>query len=70
MEMTGFGIGGAAGILAGKGSILALTSIGLAATPLGWVVVIGVGIGAGFAAGHIMNKGGKGLTSWLWDKMK
>src|SRR5690606_20482848 len=49
IEATGFGVGGAAGIIAGNGVIAGLTFIGLGATPVGWVILIGVGIAAGAA---------------------
>src|SRR5690625_143675 len=52
LEATGFGFGGATGLLAGKATVGALTMIGLGATPVGWIVLIGAGVTAGFYAGN------------------
>ena len=71
MEMTGFGFGGISGLLVGKGAVGAatyLTTIGLISGPVGWAVIIGVGIAAGFGAAYYGDKFGKGFASMLWDR--
>lgn len=68
MELTGFGVGGAAGMLAGKATVGALTTIGLAAGPVGWLVVLGVGVVAGFGAAYALDRGGKSLVARIWDR--
>lgn len=67
-EATGFGIGGASGMLAGQATVGALTMIGLGVTPLGWVVVIGAGIAVGFSTGSKMDSFGKWLADLLWNR--
>lgn len=52
MQTTGFGLGGAAGLLAGQSTVAAMTSIGLIAGPIGWVAVIGIGTVAGLGIAH------------------
>ena len=39
MEVTGFGFAGAAGIATSHAAVVTLTGIGLAVTPLGWVIL-------------------------------
>lgn len=68
METTGFGLGGAFGAIAGNAVVTGLISLGLAATPAGWVVVIGLGIAAGFGAGSVMGDFGKSFANWVWDR--
>jgi len=71
VEMTGFGAGGAAGMVAGKatvsGAALGAAALGLAVTPVGWCVIIGVGIAAGFGAGYFADSKGKSLANALWN---
>jgi|GEM_PF-1685445 len=68
LQTTGFGAGGASGILAGKATVGALTMIGLGATPVGWVVMIGAGVAAGFYAGSRGDSWGRQFASWLFDR--
>ena len=54
VQTTGFGLGGAAGIAAGKATAGVLTAIGLGLTPVGWVILIGAAVTVGyFAAKHV-----------------
>lgn len=66
IQATGFGAGGTAGLVAGKGIVLGLTAIGLGLTPVGWVVVIGAGIAGGFSAGYFFDYLGRTLASNIW----
>ena len=68
IQATGFGFGGAAGLFTGKAVIAGLTTIGLGLTPVGWVVMIGIGVAAGFGAAYALDSGGKSLATWIWDK--
>lgn len=68
LETTGFGVGGAGGIIAGKATVGALTAIGLGATPVGWVVMIGAAITTGVVAGGIGNTVGKWFSSLVYDR--
>ena len=68
LETTGFGVGGAAGLLAGQGVIAGITALGLAVTPVGWVVMIGVAAAAGFGAGYVMDQVGKDTAAWVYDR--
>lgn len=67
-EATGFGIGGASGMAAGQATVGALTMIGLGATPLGWVVVIGAGVAVGYTAATKMDGFGKWLADLIWNR--
>jgi hypothetical protein len=70
MEITGFGLGAAAGAFTGAAIISSSVGIALMATPVGWVFVIGTGI----AAGYFMAKGfdtiGKGVAGYAYDASK
>lgn len=68
LETTGFGVGGAGGIVVGKATVGALTAIGLGATPVGWVVIIGSGVAAGFFAGSQGNRIGKWFAALVFDR--
>ncbi len=68
LEATGFGLGGASGILAGKATVGALTMIGLGATPVGWVVMIGAGVAVGYSAATKMDGLGKWFADLLWNR--
>jgi hypothetical protein len=52
VEATGFGLGAAAGIIAGTATVQAATGLGIAllATPTGWVIIIGASIAVGIIA--------------------
>jgi hypothetical protein len=68
METTGFGLGGAAGLVVGNTVVSGLTALGLAVTPVGWVVMIGLAAAAGFGAGYVMDGVGKDTASWIYDR--
>lgn len=68
IQTTGFGMGGAAGLYAGSKVIAGLTTIGLGLTPIGWVVMIGVGVAVGIGAAYAFDTGGKNLAAKLWDR--
>lgn len=68
LETTGFGTGGFAGLVAGKAVISGMTVLGLAATPVGWVVMIGVAAAAGFGAGYIGDRLGKSGADFIYDR--
>jgi hypothetical protein len=65
-ETAGFGLGGAAGIAIGE---LAVTtaSMFLASTPVGWIVIIGVGLTAGYLASKAGDAGGQFLAEFAYD---
>jgi len=67
IEATGFGLGTAAGIATGTKVITAGMGIALALGPVGWVILIGVGIGAGYVAGKTVDNIGKWGASRLHD---
>ena len=60
---TGFLAGGVAANMA----IGALT-VALGATPVGWVIAIGVGLTVGFSVGSAADRVGKSASGWLYDK--
>ncbi|BFM05527.1 hypothetical protein [Halioxenophilus aromaticivorans] len=74
-QMVGFGLGGAAGIYAGKaviagGTWLAAASSLTLAGPLGWTVlgvIIGVGLLTGFTVGMTFDGIGKYSADLIWD---
>ncbi|WP_024460764.1 hypothetical protein [Marinimicrobium sp. LS-A18] len=68
LEATAFGAGGAAGLYVGKATIGALTMVGLGATPLGWVVMIGAGVAAGYYAGSQGTGFGRWFASIIFDR--
>jgi hypothetical protein len=68
MEVTGFGAGGAAGLLVGKGVVAGMTALGLAVTPVGWVVMIGLAAAAGFGAAYGGDLFGKNLASRIYNR--
>lgn len=54
VQTAGFGVGGAAGIAAGKATAGALTAVGLGLTPVGWVILIGAAVAVGYyTATHV-----------------
>src|SRR5690554_571136 len=68
IQATGFGLGGVSGLITGKAVVAGLTTLGLGLTPVGWVVLIGVGVAAGFSAAYSFDNIGKKLASSLWDR--
>ncbi|WP_111641393.1 hypothetical protein [Marinimicrobium alkaliphilum] len=67
-QATGFGAGGAAGLAAGKGVVIALTKIGLAATPAGWVILLGAGITVGYFAATQADRSGTSFARRVFDR--
>lgn len=68
IQATGFGFGGAAGMVTGKAVVAGLTTLGLGLTPVGWVVLIGIGVAAGFGAAYTVDGASKRFTASLWDR--
>lgn len=62
IEATGFGGAGIASLTLGKATVSSLVALGLAATPAGWVIVIGLGIGVGVAVGSAGDWFGRNLA--------
>ena len=71
VQLAGFGFGGGAGLGAGQVTASALTSaataIGLAVTPIGWVVIVGAAVVVGYAAATYMDKVGQGFAGSIYD---
>lgn len=65
-EMTGFGMGVAAGSYLGANAAAALT-IMLIATPGGWIIAILGGLAIGLIGGKIFDEIGKGLADTFYD---
>src|SRR5690606_15373044 len=57
VQSAGFVAGTAAGLYIGSQVVAGLTAIGLALTPVGWVVLIGAGLAAGFGAAYLADNG-------------
>ncbi|MBD1555846.1 hypothetical protein HC752_02695 [Vibrio sp. S9_S30] len=72
METTGFGMGSAAGMVAGAGVIKGASALGIAllATPVGWCFVIGSAITIGYLASKGGDKVGQGLAAQTYDFSK
>ena len=70
METTGFGLGAAAGTFVGGGIIASSLGVALMATPVGWVLVIGAGITAGYFAAKGADWGGKKAAGYAYDTSK
>ena len=68
LETTGFGAGGAFGIGAGQLAISGLTALGLAVTPVGWVVMIGLAAAAGFSAAYYADKKARSVAGFIYDR--
>ncbi|GLQ29756.1 hypothetical protein [Litoribrevibacter albus] len=67
-ESVGFGLGTAAGAYVGAHVATAAMGVFLAATPVGWVFVIGAGIVAGYAVAKGVDYGGKVVAGALYDR--
>ncbi|KXO13005.1 hypothetical protein AKG98_4205 [Moritella sp. JT01] len=63
-ETAGFGLGTAAGIAAGEYVIGSAVGVFLASTPAGWIILIGLGITAGYGA----SKFGDGIGQYVAGK--
>jgi hypothetical protein len=68
LETTGFGAGGAAGLLVGNGVVAGLTALGLAATPVGWVVMISLAAAAGFGAAYYADNKGQKVARIIYER--
>lgn len=68
IQTTGFGLGGAAGIAAGTAITQGLTAIGLGLTPVGWVVILCIGVAAGFTAAYYSDQKAQEFTGKVWDR--
>jgi hypothetical protein len=68
IEATGFGTGGAVGLAAGKATVWGLTALGLALTPVGWVILIGAAVAVGATAACHADKVGKSAATSIWDR--
>lgn len=68
VQTAGFGFGGAAGLYAGQAAVGGLVAVGLAATPVGWLVVMGVGIAAGFGAANVVDLVGRKFAEYVEDR--
>lgn len=69
-QTSGLVAGAAVGL--GVGSIVgaSLTGIALLSNPVGWVIIIGVGIGAGTASSIFVDNKTQNVVSELWEKFK
>ena len=65
-EITGFGAGAAAGILAGKWATAGATVL-LMSTPLGWLFAILFGLAVGFTAGYLADQFGRNRAGLIYD---
>ncbi|WP_097459075.1 hypothetical protein [Mangrovitalea sediminis] len=76
MQMTGFGLGGAAGTLTTRVVIMGATTYAMeagmiVAGPVGWfalAIIVGAGLIAGFEAGSIFDTAGQKLSALAWDR--
>lgn len=72
VQTAGFGAGGAAGLAAGQltatGLTTAAVAIGLAVTPVGWVIIVGTAIAVGFVAASTFDNAGQELAGKIYDK--
>ena len=68
LETTGFGFGGAAGLFVGNSVVSGLTTLGLAVTPVGWVVMIGLAATIGFGAAYYADKKAKSVAGLIYDR--
>ncbi|KXO07088.1 hypothetical protein AKG98_2656 [Moritella sp. JT01] len=65
-ETAGFGFGGALGIFVGEGAV-GIASVFLASTPLGWAIMIGIGLGAGYYASKAGDSLGQAISGAVYD---
>lgn len=68
IQTAGFGAGTAVGLITGEIVIAGLTAIGLGLTPIGWVVLIGIGATAVFGAAYAADTVGKSFAAGIWDR--
>lgn len=65
-ELTGFGLGTAAGLGIGFTLTTQLTLM-LALTPAGWIAVLIIGVAAGYFAAKVMDGLGKDFAGYIYD---
>ena len=70
MQTTGFGFGTAAGLGTGISVVKAGAGIALALGPVGWVILIGVSVGAGYLASKEVDKAGQWFAGVVYDGSK
>ncbi|MDH2432625.1 hypothetical protein QCD60_08600 [Pokkaliibacter sp. MBI-7] len=68
VQSTGLALGFLGGALGAGLAADAAVAIGLAATPLGWVMVLGVGIAAAYFAASALDTGGQWASSSIYDR--
>ncbi|UPW19364.1 hypothetical protein M0C34_03545 [Agarivorans sp. TSD2052] len=68
VQTTGVSVGFLAGVATAKVVTSAAITIGLTATPIGWVIAIGLGIGATYLAATQADKWAQYVTSKLYDR--
>jgi hypothetical protein len=68
IQTTAFGAAGAVGAGTGKLVVMGLTAIGLGLTPVGWVVIIGVGLTAAFGAAYVTDKIAQDKAAYVYDR--
>ena len=68
LQTTGFGTGGAAGVFVGGKVVAGLTAIGLGLTPVGWVVLIGIGITVGFGVAYGVDQLAQNRAAYVYDR--
>ncbi|MDH2432622.1 hypothetical protein QCD60_08585 [Pokkaliibacter sp. MBI-7] len=68
VQTTGLATGVVGGYVGATLASNAAVAIGLAATPLGWVLVLGVGIAAAYFAGAGFDWAGQKLSSSIYDR--
>lgn len=68
VQTTGIGAGTAAGLFVGGKVVAGLTAIGLGLTPVGWVVIIGVGLAAGFGAAYGVDLLAQNRAAYVYDR--
>lgn len=68
VQATGFGLGGAVGLYVGEAVVGSLVAVGLAATPLGWLVVMGAGVAVGLGAANAADFVGGKVAESVWDR--
>ncbi len=67
VQTAGFGFGAAGAMVLGGAAAKFVLGLALASTPLGWVIVIGVGLSAGYAAGVAGDAFGQGVANKAYD---
>ena len=68
VQTAGLSMGFLAGAAAAKAVTAAVITIGLTATPVGWVIAIGIGIGATYLAASTMDSFGQKVAESIYDR--